>query len=215
MLSSKHALTPSSVIGSLPDDTSVVLAMPVSSFWKRARLGLSKCLTPAFFGYFFLPFVLIFCILHGCMFYYHSFHHYRPAGIFLSVPFPFNSILIIFPLCLIHCFFARNHEGFQLYAAAMVFESVPIVLAARVLSCSSLSQYMNTLEDLHPSSNLLLRVSCAYFNLVERKLMGNFYTCLPSPSIGRFGKHIIFPKSYTYTLSCDSDIISLKCMSRY
>lgn len=110
------------------------------------------------FRLFLLPFVLIFCILHGCMFYYHSFHHYRPAGIFLSVPFPLNSILIIFPLCLIHCFFARNHEGFQLYAAAIAFKSVPIVLVARILSRSSLSQYMNILEDLHPYSNLLLNV---------------------------------------------------------
>lgn len=38
----------------------------------------------------------------------------------------------------------------------MVFESVPIVLAAQILSRSSLSQYMNTLEDLHPPSNLFM-----------------------------------------------------------
>lgn len=32
----------------------------------------------------------------------------------------------------------------------MIVESVPIVLAARILPRSSLSQYIDTLEDVHP-----------------------------------------------------------------
>ena len=91
MLSSKHALIPSSVIGSLPDDTSVVLAMPVSCFWKRARLGLSKCLTSAFFGYLFLPFDLLYTPWLYVLLPFFSPLQARRHFPFCSFPLQFNS----------------------------------------------------------------------------------------------------------------------------
>lgn len=143
MLSSKRALTPSSVIGFLPNGTSVVLAMPVSSFWRRARLGSSKCFAhPGVLAISFPPSFSYSLYSHDCMFYYHSFHQYRPAGIFLSSfsPLQFNSNSSLFE----HCFFARKRE-FPAVCCCCDFTSVPTAPAARILPRSSreLSQCMN------------------------------------------------------------------------
>lgn len=132
MLSSKHALIPSSVTGFLPDGTSVVLVMPVSSFWKRARLGLSECFTHSgLLGLF--PFTLRFHILYTSWL-YALLPFFSPLQARRHFPFcslgPLNSILIIFHLCLIQYFFPRNPEILQLYAAAVIFESASIVPAA-------------------------------------------------------------------------------------
>lgn len=131
MLSSKHALIPSSVIGFLLDDTNVVLAMPASSFWKKARLGLSKCFTSSFRRFGAISFYPLF-----------SYSVYSMAVCFITILFTPLQARRHFPFCslplqfnsnhlsslLIHCFFARNDEIFQLYAAVVIFASVPVPL---------------------------------------------------------------------------------------
>lgn len=113
MLSSKHAPIPLLASGFLPDVTSVVSAMLVSSSWKRARRGLNKNAPPRRYSaisfypllsfswivpilYFFSPFfspglpVSPSCSTPVQLIFYSSLFD-TP---FLCIPRPFNAVLL-------------------------------------------------------------------------------------------------------------------------